>query len=127
MSSNLGFENTDAILNEERIFAPSPEVVENAAITAYMRSKGFSDYASFYAWSLEHRFEYWEDLARELHWFEPWTTTFEWTTKPFFKWFVGGKFNIVYNCLDRHMQTATRHKIAFYWEGDDGSNAHPHL
>ncbi len=121
MSSTLGFENTDAILNEERIFTPSPEVVENAAITAYMHSKGFSDYASFYAWSLAHRFEYWEDMARELHWFEPWTTTFEWTTKPFFKWFVGGKFNIVYNCLDRHMQTPTRHKIAFYWEGDDGS------
>src|SRR5215469_15852973 len=61
------------------------------------------------------------DLAKELHWFEPWQTTFEWTNKPFFKWFVGGKCNIVFNCLDRHMQTTTRSKVAFYWEGDDGS------
>ena len=61
-------------------------------------------------------------MAKELHWFEPWQKTFEWTEKPFFKWFLGGKFNITYNCLDRHMQTSTRSKVAFYWEGDDGSN-----
>ena len=120
MSSNLGFEHTDAILIENRVFPPSPETVENANITAYMRSKGFNDYESFYKWSLEHRFEFWEDMAKELHWFEPWQTTFEWTQKPFFKWFTGGKFNIVYNCLDRHMETPVRSKVAFYWEGDNG-------
>ncbi|MBV9710132.1 MAG: acetate--CoA ligase, partial [Ktedonobacteraceae bacterium] len=77
---------------------------------------------AFYKWSLDNRFEFWDDMARELHWFEPWQKTFEWTDKPFFKWFVGGKFNISYNCLDRHMQTPTRSKVAFHWEGDDGSN-----
>ncbi len=86
-----------------------------------MKCKGFEDYEEFYQWSLANRFEFWDDLAKELHWFEPGKTTFEWTNKPFFKWFVGGKCNIVYNCLDRHMQTATRSKVAFYWEGDDGS------
>ncbi|WP_112433055.1 acetate--CoA ligase [Thermogemmatispora tikiterensis] len=120
--SNLGFENTDTILMEERLFPPSPEVVERANIMAYMKSKGFDNYEDFYRWSLEHREEFWNDMARELHWFQPWHTTFQWTEKPFFQWFVGGKFNIVYNCLDRHMQTATRQKVAYYWEADDGSS-----
>lgn len=120
--SNLGFENTDTFLLETRVFPPSPSTVENANITAYMKSKGFDDYDAFYKWSLENRFEFWDDMAKELHWFEPWQKTFEWTEKPFFKWFLGGKFNIAYNCLDRHMQTSTRSKVAFHWEGDDGSN-----
>src|SRR5260370_10732115 len=121
MSTNLGFENTDTILVEDRVFAPSSDVVNNDTITAYMKSKGFDNYEDFYQWSLAHRYEYWDDQAKELHWFELWQTTFEWTNKPFFKWFVGGKFNIVYNCLDRHVQTPTRSKIAYYWEGDDGA------
>ncbi len=120
--SNLSFENTDNILIEERVFPPSNDLVSNANITAYMKSKGFDNYDAFYQWSLANRFEYWEDQAKELHWFEPWQKTFEWTTKPFFKWFTGGKFNIVYNCLDKHMDTPTRDKVAFHWEGDDGSS-----
>jgi acetyl-CoA synthetase len=121
MSTNLGFEHTDSILIEDRIFVPSPEIVENANITAYMKSKGFDNYEDFYRWSLAHRNEFWEDMAKELHWFEPWQTTFTWTDKPFFKWFADGKFNIVYNCLDRYMQTPTRSKVAYYWEGDGGA------
>ncbi len=120
--SNLGFEDTDTILTEDRLFAPSHDVVENANILAYMKSKGFTDYEAFYQWSLKNRSEFWEDMAKELHWFEPWKTTFQWTTKPFFQWFAGGKFNIVYNCLDRHKDTPTWNKVAFYWEGDDGSS-----
>ena len=121
MSNNLNFEHTDAILTEERLFVPPLELVSAANIMAYMQSKGFEDYEEFYRWSLAHRFEFWNDLASELHWFEPWHTTFAWTTKPFFQWFAGGKLNIVYNCLDRHMHTATRTRVAFFWEGDDGS------
>ncbi len=119
--SSLGFEDTDTFLSEKRVFTPSAEVVENANITAYMKSKGFDDYEAFYKWSLDNRFEFWEDMAKELHWFAPSNKTFEWTEKPFFKWFVDGKFNISYNCLDRYMDTPTRDKVAFYWEGDDAS------
>ncbi len=121
MSTNLTFENTDTVLIENRVFVPSSDVVNNANITAYMKSKGFDNYEDFYRWSVANQFEYWEDQAKELHWFEPWQKTFEWTDKPFFRWFTGGKFNIVYNCLDRHVQTPTRSKIAYYWEGDDGT------
>jgi len=121
MSTNLNFENTDSILIEERVFPPSSDAVSNANITTYMKSKGFDNYEAFYQWSLANRLEYWDDLAKELHWFEPWQSTFEWTDKPFFQWFSGGKCNIVYNCLDRYMQTPIRSKVAYYWEGDDGS------
>ena len=122
MNNNLNFENTDAILTEERLFIPPGDLVSAANITAYMQSKGFEDYEEFYRWSLSHRFEFWDDQARDLCWFEPWHTTFAWTTRPFFQWFTGGKLNIVYNCLDRHMHTATRTRVAFFWEGDDGSS-----
>src|SRR5262249_6381772 len=104
MTSNL-FENTDTILTEERIFSPSSEMAKQANIMAYMQSKGFADYEAFYQWSLANRAEFWDDMAKDLHWFESWQTTFEWTKQPFFQWFVGGKCNIVYNCLDRHMDT----------------------
>ncbi|OLE04601.1 MAG: acetate--CoA ligase [Ktedonobacter sp. 13_1_20CM_4_53_11] len=122
MSSNLSFEHTDNILIEERLFPPPEDIVKNANITAYMKSKGFDDYEAFYRWSLANRFEFWNDMAKELHWFEPWKSTFEWTDKPFFKWFTDGKFNIAYNCLDRYMGTPIEDKVAFYWEGDDGSS-----
>ena len=118
--SNLGFENTDTNLMENHLFSPPSTVVEHANITAYMQSKGFDDYDAFYKWSLAQRAEFWDDQARELHWFQTWDTTFQWTNKPFFQWFTGGKFNIVYNCLDRHMQTERRTKVAYYWEADDG-------
>src|SRR5438093_6314897 len=105
--SNLSFENTDTVLMEERLFPPSPEIAENSNILAYMKSKGFDQYEPFYQWSLQNSFEFWEDMAKELHWFEPWQTTFRWTTRPFFEWFSGGKFNIAYNCLDRYIGTPT--------------------
>ncbi len=87
MSADLNFENTDSILIEERVFPPSSDAVSNANITTYMKSKGFDNYEAFYQWSLANRFEYWDDLAKELHWFETWKNTFEWTDKPFFQWF----------------------------------------
>ena len=121
MSLNLSFEDTSSMLVEDRVFPPSRDVVNNANITAYMKSKGFDNYEDFYRWSLEHCFEFWDDMAKELSWFEPWQTTFTWTDKPFFQWFAGGKLNIVYNCLDRYMQTPTRTKVAYYWEADDGA------
>jgi acetyl-CoA synthetase len=122
MSKDLRFDDTDTILVEDRLFEPSQEARANSNIMAYMQSKGFARYEDFYQWSLKNRFEFWDDMAKELHWFTPWTQTFEWTNKPFFRWFTGGKTNIVYNCLDRHKGTATWEKVAYYWESDDGAS-----
>jgi len=63
---------------------------------------------------------FWAKEANELHWFEHWEKTLDDSKKPFFQWFVGGKTNIVYNCLDRHTTTARRNKLALLWEGEKG-------
>ncbi|MGH2506741.1 MAG: acetate--CoA ligase [Ktedonobacteraceae bacterium] len=122
MSNNLRFDNTDTFLVEDRLFEPPQEAKANSNLMAYMRTKGFDNYEDFYQWSLQNRFEFWDDMAKELHWFKPWDKTFEWTTKPFFRWFNGGTTNIVYNCLDRHKGTPTWDKAAFHWDADDGAS-----
>lgn len=62
---------------------------------------------------------FWAKQAENLHWFRPWTQVLEWNP-PYAKWFVGGKLNVCYNCLDRHMETDTRTKRALIWEGENG-------
>jgi acetyl-CoA synthetase len=62
--------------------------------------------------------DYWAKQAECLDWFTPWNQTLEWNP-PNVKWFLGGKLNACYNCLDRHMQTPTRDKIAIYWENEN--------
>ena len=64
---------------------------------------------------------FWETEAKGLHWYEPWKQVLDDSQAPFFKWFVGGKTNIVASALDRHLSTATRNKLAYIWEGEDGS------
>ncbi len=116
----LEWETTSRVLSEDRVFEPSAEMVENANITAYMREKGFDSYDEFHAWSVENIEEFWADMATSLHWFEEPTQTLEWNP-PDAKWFIGGKTNICYNALDRHMSTPVRNRVAFYWEGEDGA------
>jgi acetyl-CoA synthetase len=112
------FDQTDRVMQEGRLITPAPETVEQARITDYIRGKGFSTYAELYDWSVANPEEYWADQAAELHWFKPWETVFRWTEKPFFEWFAGGKFNIAYNCLDRHQGTPVWDRVAFHWEGE---------
>ncbi len=73
-----------------------------------IRKSAESDYISF-----------WNDCAKSLHWFEPWSETLNWNP-PFAKWFVGGKINASFNTLDIH-QDSKATKIAIFWEGEDGS------
>jgi acetyl-CoA synthetase len=63
---------------------------------------------------------FWAEQAREFTWFEPYEKVLDDSNKPFFKWFVGGKTNIAYNCLDRHVATWRRNKLALIWEGEKG-------
>lgn len=66
---------------------------------------------------------YWSEQAEFLHWFRKWDIESEWNP-PHAKWFIGGKINACYNCLDRHMQTDVRHKTALIWEGEKGEEKH---
>ena len=63
---------------------------------------------------------FWEDQAREFVWFSPWQKVLDEDDKPFYKWFVGATTNICYNCLDRHVATWRRNKLALIWEGEKG-------
>ncbi len=64
---------------------------------------------------------FWSGLAEsELHWFRKWDQVLDASAPPFFKWFVGGKTNISYNCLDRHCETWRKNRAAIIWEGEPG-------
>src|SRR5690606_31699735 len=62
---------------------------------------------------------FWAEEAKRLDWFQPWEKVLEWNP-PYAKWFVGGKLNVSYNCLDRHVKAGRGDKVAFYWEGEPG-------
>ncbi|MGQ0572463.1 MAG: acetate--CoA ligase [Armatimonadota bacterium] len=98
----------ESLLDERRTFAP-PEA---------FRSRATTD-ESVYERAREDPEAFWEAAAEELHWFRRWDKALEWTP-PFAKWFVGGRTNIAYNCLDRHLRGARRNKAAIVWEGEPG-------
>jgi acetyl-CoA synthetase len=103
----------ESILNEERVFPPPPEFSAQAYV------KSFDEYEQLYDEAAKDVPAFWAKQAESLHWFEKWHTILEWN-EPFAKWFVGGKINISYNCLDRHLTTWRKNKAAFVWEGEPG-------
>ncbi len=105
--------NIESQLNEQRIFPPSPEFSKGAHIHS------LDVYESILKRATEDPEGFWAEIAAELHWFEPWQKVLEWDL-PFAKWFVGGKTNISYNCIDRHLTTHRKNKIAILWEGEPG-------
>ena len=95
---------------EDRTFPPSETFRNNALIAD----------RSLYAEAQEDRLGFWARQARDLvTWFEDFETVLEWDL-PFAKWFVEGKLNISYNCLDRHVEAGRGNKVAFHWEGEPG-------
>src|SRR3990172_7248667 len=99
----------EALLKERRKFVPPKEFAKSANAKR----------ASVYAEAAKDPVKFWERWAKELHWFKPWRKGLEWKL-PYAKWFVGGKLNVSYNCLDRHIDTARRTKAALIWEGEPG-------
>jgi acetyl-CoA synthetase len=64
---------------------------------------------------------WWARQAGELHWFRKWDQVLDDSNPPFYKWFLGGKLNVSYNCLDRHVEAGLGERVAFHWRGEDGS------
>lgn len=88
------------------IFLPSPELKKIAWVTD----------ESIYEKASRNPIEFWAEKAREgLEWFKEWDKTYEWNP-PYFKWFIGGKLNICYNAVDRHVKTWRKNKAAIIWE-----------
>src|SRR4051812_43092849 len=63
---------------------------------------------------------WWAKQAAELTWFERWNEVCDWSEAPFARWFVGGKLNVSYNCLDRHVEAGLGSRVAFHWRGEEG-------
>ena len=102
------------VMNETRVFPPSAEFSAKAVIGSMQA------YQTLYAESIADPVAFWERQAHEhLHWFEPFHTGLEWN-EPFAKWFVGGKTNVSYNCLDAHVVAGRGDRVAFHWEGEPG-------
>jgi acetyl-CoA synthetase len=106
----------ESILQEKRLFHPSPEFSQKAHI------KSLDEYKQLYEKAKADPVQFWAELAEtELDWFQKWDTVLDWQP-PFAKWFEGGKINITYNCLDRHLKTWRRNKAALIWEGEPGDS-----
>lgn len=106
----------ESILQEKRLFHPQSEFSQQAQI------KSLEEYQRLYDTAKADPEKFWAELAqKELHWFENWDTVLDWQP-PFAKWFVNGKINISYNCLDRHLTTWRKNKAALIWEGEPGDS-----
>jgi acetyl-CoA synthetase len=99
----------DSLLQEDRTFPPPPEFAARAN----------ANDPSIYATADADPEAYWADWARRLDWFQPWERVLDWQP-PYAKWFVGGKLNAAYNCLDRHVQGGRGSRTAMLWEGEPG-------
>ncbi len=102
-------EQLDTLLKESRTFDPP---------AAFKRAAHVNRKAPFTA-AKKGRLRYWAKHAKALEWFKPWKRVLDWKP-PHAKWFVGGKLNASVNCLDRHVRTARRNKVALIWEGEPG-------
>ena len=95
------------------VYYPAQEVVDNAHV---------KDWDELNRIASENYEGFWEERANELQWFKKWDKVLNDDNKPFFKWFEGGKTNIAYNCLDTHVKTYRKNKLALVWEGESGEN-----
>lgn len=93
------------------VYYPSPEVVAQA------NAQDWDKIAEFARNDLQG---FWAKEAEQLEWFKKWDKVLDDSNKPFYKWFVGGKVNIAYNCVERHLKTPHKNKLALIWESEDG-------
>jgi acetyl-CoA synthetase len=103
--------NMSALLDERRTFPPSGEFKARAS---------WND-PEIYERAAKDPEGFWAEQAKNLDWFKPWDRVLEWNA-PWAKWFVGGKLNVTYNCVDRHARSARRNKAAIIWEGEPGDS-----
>src|SRR5512132_4473970 len=97
-------------LLEQDTFPPPDEFREKANISdESIYEEADKDYEGF-----------WEQQAEALDWEEKWDQVLDWSDPPNAKWFVGGKLNVAYNCVDRHVEAGNGGKVAYYWEGEPG-------
>src|SRR6266536_2125141 len=102
-------ETLENLSYEERRFPPSEQFASQANATD-----------DAYADAEADRLAFWSKQAERLSWADKWTEVLDWSGAPFAKWFVGGKLNVAYNCVDRHVESGYGDQVAYYWEGEPG-------
>src|SRR3989440_12597680 len=102
-------ETLENLLRETRRFAPPAALAAVANITGEAYEGGAAD-----------RLGFWSDQARGLSWAREWDEVLDWSKPPFARWSVGGRLNVAYNCLDRHVEAGRGDKVAIHWEGEPG-------
>ncbi len=107
-------DSIESVLQESRTFAPPQSFRSRAHV------KDRAEFERMYRQSLDEPEAFWGTAAKELlHWFEPWHKVLDWD-EPHAQWFVGGKTNLAYNCLDLQVERGLANKVAFFWEGEPG-------
>jgi len=105
------------MMAEKRVFEPPEELSKQAYI------KSLAQYKEIYQRSIDDPENFWGEMAEQLDWFQKWDKVLvEDFKEGKHEWFVGGKLNVSYNCLDRHLKTWRRNKAALIWEGDIGDS-----
>ena len=99
--------------NNSDIFHPLASVIEQANVKEYEKT---------YQYSIKEREKFWAEQAEQLDWYKKWDKVLDSSKAPFYKWFTGGKINIVHNAIDRHLKTWRRNKLALIWEGEPGDS-----
>jgi acetyl-CoA synthetase len=102
-------ETLSNLMHEQRRFEPPAGLADHANVTAAAYEEASAD-----------RIAFWEKQAERLDWAERWTEVLDWDNAPFAKWFVGGKLNAAYNCVDRHVEAGRGDKVAITWVGEPG-------
>ncbi|HEY2786731.1 MAG TPA: acetate--CoA ligase, partial [Fimbriiglobus sp.] len=105
--------NITSVLKENRLFPPSDEFVRQSSLSP-------AEYERLQTWAEKDPDAFWAEQAKTLHWFQPFAKVLDWSNPPFAKWFVGGRTNVSYNCLDRHLVNGRKNKAAIVWEGEPG-------
>lgn len=101
-------ETIESVLQEHRVFHASDTFKTQSQVSPALYESANQD-----------RLQFWESQASELHWFQRWDKVLQWD-RPFAKWFINGKLNASYNCLDVHLTSSRKDKTAILWEGEDG-------
>ncbi len=110
MADDPRLEDELATLLEQEWFEPPESFVRDALITDM----------SVHEAAERDPVGWWEEQARALDWFEPWTRGLDDDDAPFYRWFSGGKLNVSHNCLDRHVEAGLGERVAFHWHGEEG-------
>ena len=98
---------SDSHTEVQSVYSPAPEFAAQANATEELYREAEAD-----------RLAFWAEQANRLSWETPFDEVLDWSEAPFAKWFVGGKLNVAYNCVDRHVEAGNGDRVAIHWEGE---------